>query len=169
MKKCPKCGTSYDARINFCFRDGTHLGTKTSVVGTPKMVATSLSGTSDPTDRMQTLDNINLDDLLQIGQPTPAFSGFDFSLPMEAPASKDGDTLIMSRHDMSELTEDSNQQGLDIDLDNLDTLDFELDQLSDDIDAHLEDTLDGVQVGHLLNESSLDFSTNTLKSSLAIP
>ena len=160
MKKCSKCGTSYDARINFCFRDGSHLGVKTDVVGTPRMVTTGLAGTSDPVDMMQTLDNINLDDLLQIGQSTPSFSGFDFSLPMEAPASKDGDTLNMSRSELlAGLSEQAPSSVDETDLD-LDTLDFELDMLSDDIDAHLEDTLDGVQVGQLLNESSLDFSSN---------
>jgi hypothetical protein len=111
-------------------------------MGTPRPVPHSLAGLSDPTDSMQTLDNINIDDLLQIGGHTSGFQGFSGFPPIKsAEPLKKSNTVPTPERSFSEM----------------DTLDIDLDGFGDDIDAHLEETLDGVQVGEIL-PSSLNFN-----------
>lgn len=168
MKKCAICNSEYDSRIEYCFRDGSLLS-QGSVQSTRKMVTSQLSSMEDPIDMMQTLDNISIDDILQIGGQG-GFQGFGDFKPIEAPASKDGDTLSMSRSSLKEMLEveqsasdselsssgsssDSpNAVGANVPDVNQDVEDV-LGSFGNEIGAHLDDTLDGVQVGQLMEDS----------------
>ena len=175
MKKCAICNSEYDSRIEYCFRDGSLLS-QGSVQSTRKMVTSQLSSMEDPIDMMQTLDNISIDDILQIGGQG-GFQGFGDFKPIEAPASKDGDTLSMSRSSLKEMLEaeqsgkDSGSSGTvdvvgstnsgtnsETGLSNEMNQDVEnvLDSFGSEIGAHLDDTLDGVQVGQLMEDSGLN-------------
>lgn len=171
MKKCAICNTEYDLRIEYCFRDGSPLGDALKSPA-PKLVPNQLSNISDPVDMMQTLDNISIDDLLQIGGPG-GFQGFGEFSPIEAPASKDGDTLSMSRSSIEDmLTEGGtppsipeqiissvNQTG-EAELEDVEDI---LGSFGRDVGAHLDDTLDGIQIGQLMEDATLDMmSTNEI-------
>ncbi len=166
MKKCAICNSEYDSRIEYCFRDGSLLD-QGSTTSAPKMVTSQLSSMEDPMDMMQTLDNISIDDILQIGGQG-GFQGFGQFTPIKAPASKDGDTLSMSRSSLREMLESEertpnsnpvesvdSEQGLGGSA-NQDVEDV-LDSFGSEIGAHLDDTLDGVQVGQLMDDSGLNF------------
>ena len=168
MKKCAICNTEYDSRIEYCFRDGSPLGD--ALKGhTPKLVPNQLSNISDPVDMMQTLDNISIDDLLQIGG-AGGFQGFGEFAPIEAPASKEGDTLSMSRSSIQDmLTQGTNldpspsQSSTAENVQSSSTSDEQIEDVEDilgsfgrDVGAHLDDTLDGVQIGQLMEDATLD-------------
>ena len=159
MKICPLCNAEYDSRIEYCFRDGTKLDSSTSSSGTTHKLATGHldSMGKHSMDSMETLDNISIHDLLQIGG---RFQGFGEFTPIEAPESKDGNTTIASRSELhSELEQDGSgknaveQTGMLSDDEDIEDI---LDSLGGDIGAHLDDTLDGIQVGQILDDSSLD-------------
>jgi hypothetical protein len=164
MKKCAICNTEYDLRIEYCFRDGSPL--EDALKGpAPKLVPNQLSNISDPVDMMQTLDNISIDDLLQIGG-SGGFQGFGEFSPIEAPASKDGDTLSMSRSSIQDmLTEGGNPPSIPEQIISSvnQTGEAELEDVEDilgsfgrDVGAHLDETLDGIQIGQLMEDATLD-------------
>jgi len=156
MKKCLLCNAEYDNRVEYCFRDGQPLGLPSTNASKQKLVTNHLDSMGKHSmDSMETLDNISIDDLLQIGG-VGGFQGFGEFSPIEAPASEDGNTQIMSRADLQTAIE----QEMDPSSDDLENI---LDTFGTDIGAHLEDTLDGVQVGQVLGNSSLDLgSTNEI-------
>ena len=156
MKKCLLCNAEYDNRVEYCFRDGQPLGLPSTNASKQKLVTNHLDSMGKQSmNSMETLDNISIDDLLQIGG-TGGFQGFGEFTPIEAPASEDGNTQIMSRADLRTAIE----QEMDPSSDDLENI---LDTFGTDIGAHLEDTLDGVQVGQVLGNSSLDLgSTNEI-------
>lgn len=152
MKKCLLCNAEYDERVEYCFRDGNPLGLPNTSSSKQKLVTNHLDSMGKHSmDSMETLDNISIDDLLQIGGPG-GFQGFGEFTPLEAPASEDGNTQIMSRADL----QNSMEQAAPSDSDDLESI---LDTFGSDIGAHLDDTLDGVQVGQVLDGSPLDFSS----------
>lgn len=156
MKKCLLCNAEYDNRVEYCFRDGQPLGLPSTAASKQKLVTNHLDSMGkDSMNSMETLDNISIDDLLQIGG-VGGFQGFGEFTPIEAPASEDGNTQIMSRADLRKAIEQETNSNSD-DLENI------LDTFGTDIGAHLEDTLDGVQVGQVLGNSPLDLgSTNEI-------
>lgn len=161
MKKCTICHTEYDLRIEYCFRDGSKLDATTISQSSQSIVHPgAISG--DPVDMMQTLDNISIDDLLQIGGPG-AFKGFGEFTPIQAPASKDGDTISMSRTTIRDMLEQEVKEkpvpstvSSSVREDEVPDIEDVLGVFGNDIGAHLDDTLDGVQVGQILDDSTLD-------------
>ena len=161
MKKCRVCNTEFDSRIEYCFLDGERLGNVEKPT-LSKIQSVHVSNVPDPSDVMQTLDNISIHDLLQIGGHN-TFQGFGEFTPMQAPKSKDGDTLTMSRTEVQKMVEAESAKATNAPEQNP-KMDFEdiMDDFGTDLGAHLDDTLDGVQVGRVLPSSSLSMGTNEI-------
>ena len=153
MKRCPICNTQYDSRIEYCFRDGARLDASTASSPTQKLMTSHLDSMGKHSmDSMETLDNISIEDLLQIGGA--GFQGFGEFAPVESLSSQ-GNKLELTADELQlDSSEPDAQSGLDReepeDLENI------LDSFGSDVGAHIDDTLDGIQVGQILNDSTLD-------------
>ena len=153
MKRCPICNTQYDSRIEYCFRDGARLDASVASSSNQKLITSHLDSMGKHSmDSMETLDNISIDDLLQIGGG--GFQGFGDFAPVDSLSPK-GNKLELTADELQlDNPEPDAQSGLDTeepeDIENI------LDSFGSDVGAHLDDTLDGIQVGQILNDSTLD-------------
>ena len=157
MKRCPICNNQYDSRIEYCFRDGARLDASTASSPTQKLMTSHLDSMGKHSmDSMETLDNISIEDLLQIGGA--GFQGFGEFAPVES-LSPQGNKLELTA---DELQLDNSEPDAQSGLDNEEPEDLEniLDSFGSDVGAHLDDTLDGIQVGQILNDSTLDMSNS---------
>ena len=90
MRKCKECGTEYDDRIPYCFRDGVSLGQNNEASKqSSRIMSTNFGDLVDPLDTMDTLDHISIDDFLDLGVSLDGFenTGLDNTMMMQRPSS----------------------------------------------------------------------------------
>lgn len=153
MKRCPICNAQYDPRIVYCFREGARLDASVASSSNQKLITSHLDSMGKHSmDSMETLDNISIDDLLQIGGG--GFQGFGEFAPVESLSPQDNKLELTADELQLDSSEPDAQNGLDTE--EPDDIENILDSFGSDVGAHLDDTLDGIQVGQILNDSTLD-------------